>query len=196
MKVRYRKDIGKLGMVDKEKPQDYVNETSFFKRVTKRAKSFIKGAVKDIKKNAKKIFKQIKKEFMAAKSKDKFRAGRLIAMNYKAKDAKKKYDKAPLIICLGWSQNKNLKNTHFYGLNLHWLPMKDRVAVATFFVELNKKRGGKLQWGDVKPFLHKFKGSQVLRMYIYNNVMGKVIDMPDDVFLTASAIPSEIWMGN
>ena len=147
-----------------------------------------------IKKNAKKIFRDIKKEFMQPKSKSKFKAGNLIAMNYNAKDTTRKYDKTPLIICLGWSRNPKHMNSHLFGLNLHWMPMKDRVMIASFFTELNDKKGG-IQYNDIKPFLSKFKGSPVLRQYIYNNISGKVIVMPKDQFLVAASVPSETWMG-
>ena len=147
-----------------------------------------------IKKNAKKIFRDIKKEFMQPKSKSKFQAGNLIAMNYNAKDTTRKYDRTPLIICLGWSQNPKHRHTHLFGLNLHWMPMKDRVMIASFFTELNDKKGG-IEYKDIKPFMHKFKDSPVLRQYIYNNISGKVIVMPKDQFLVAASVPSETWMG-
>jgi len=191
MKIRYQNNKNKIGTTA---PQKRITEKNFLSGVVSKAKSFIKDKVKSIKKNAKKLFAQIKKDFMQPKSKKKFQAGALIAMNYNAKDAKKKYDRTPLIICLGWSQNPKLKNSHFYGLNLHWMPIKDRVFVASFFTDLNDKKGG-IQYQDIKPFMQKFKGSPVLRMYIYNNVSGKVIVMPKEQFMTASAVPSETWMG-
>jgi len=179
---------------DQARQHKYITEKSFLSNVVKKGKSFIKDKVKNIKRNAKKLFTQIKKDFMQPKSKTKFNAGYLIAMNYNAKDAKKRYDRTPLIICLGWSQNPKLKNTHFFGLNLHWMPMKDRVMIASFFTELNDRKGG-IQYNDIKPFMNKFKGSPLLRMYIYKNVSGKVIVMPKDQFMTAAAVPSETWMG-
>ena len=199
MKVNYRNTNSNLQDVENtHKGRIQPKRSSrknFMEGVFSKAKAFIKDKAKSIKKSAKALFRQIKKDFLAAKSRSSFTPGSLVAMNYKAKDAQKRYDKAPLIICLGWSQNPKLRNTHFYGLNMHWMPMKDRVFVASFFTELLEKRNGKLQYQDIQPFLAKFKGSPVLRMYIYNNVQGKVIKMPTDQFMTAAAVPSEIWMG-
>ena len=179
---------------DQKRQNKYISEKNFMSNVVSKAKGFIKDKYKSIKKSAKKIFRDIKKEFMQPKSKMKFKAGSLIAMNYNAKDATRRFDRSPLIICLGWSQNPKLRYSHFYGLNLHWMPMKDRVYIASFFTALNEKKGG-IQYGDIKPFLHKFKGSPVLRMYIYKNISGKVIAMPREHFLTAASIPGEVWAG-
>ena len=194
MKTTYQNNRTSLKDKDQARQPKRITEKSFLQNVVKKGKSFLKDKVKNIKRNAKKLFTQIKKDFMQPKSKKKFNAGYLIAMNYNAKDAKKRYDRTPLIICLGWSQNPKLKNTHFFGLNLHWMPMKDRVMIASFFTELNDRKGG-IQYNDIKPFMNKFKGSPLLRMYIYKNVSGKVIVMPKDQFMTAAAVPSETWMG-
>jgi len=183
----------KVRKVNKKYSKSKVNE-SFMSGVFKKTKEFLKDKIKYIKKHAKRLYKQIKKDFLQPKAKSKFKPGSLVAMNYNAKDATKKYDRTPLIICLGWSRNPKLMNTHFYGLNLHWMPMKNRVMIASFFSELSKKKGG-VQYKDIQPFMHKFKGSPVLRMYIYNNVSGRVIVMPQDQFLVAAAVPSETWMG-
>jgi len=174
----------------------YISEANFLSNIVKKGKSFIKDKMNYIKKNAKKIFRDIKKEFMQPKSKSKFKAGNLIAFTY---DAKFKdgtiWDKKPLIICLGWSQNPKHRNSHFFGLNIHHLNMKERVMIASFFTELNDKKGG-VQYNDIKPFMHKFSKSPrpVLRQYIYNRVAGKVIVMPKDQFLVAASIPSEVIM--
>ena len=194
MKIRYHNSRDNLDQKQIKKQQVRITEKSFLKGVLSKAKNFIKDKAKDIKKSAKNIFRQIKKDFMASKSRSKFEPGTMIAMNYKAKDATKRYDKTPLIICLGWSQNPKLKNTHLFGLNMHWMKMSDRIKLASFFTELNEKKGG-ITYQDVKPFMHKFKGSPILRMYIYKNISGKVIDMPKDQFMTAAAVPSETWMG-
>ena len=169
-------------------------EGNFIKNAINKAKNFIQTSIKDIKKNAQKILNDFKREYMSGKKPSNFLPGKMLAMNYRAKDATKKFDKNPLIICLGPPKNKELQKTHTFGLNLHWLPAKDRVTIASFFVELLDKRNGKLRYEDVKPFMYKFKGSPVLRMYIIKNIGSRVIEMPSEAFLTASAIPSEKWV--
>ena len=198
MKVKHLKETKTLSdfIESNQSQEEYINEKNFFKRVAKRAKSFFKDKVKAIKKNAKKIIKDIKASYTQAKSPQKFKPGSLVAFTYDAKFKDgTKWDKKPLIISLGWSKNKKLSKSHFLGLNMHHLPIKDRVTVATFFVELLDKRKGQLSYEDVKPFMNKFKNSPVLRMYIFSRVSGKVIVMPDDVYLTACAVPSEIMVG-
>lgn len=199
MKVKNTRTQKKLHELDKStssKPfqgraNTKINEKSFMKGVVNNAKSFIKDKLKDVKKYSKDIMRKIRKEYLGGKQRSNFLPGKMISYQYKAKDTTKTYDRVPLGICLGPPKNKKLQKTHFYLLNFHWMPIKDRVAVASFFVELNKKRKGKLTYKDVQPFLSKFKGNQVLRMYIIDNVSQKVIEMPDDMFLTAAAVPSE-----
>ena len=171
-----------------------VNEGSFVGNAMRKAKDFIRDKSNKIKKSAKSILQQLKKDFMSPKNANNFKPGKMLAINYKAKDATKKYDKNPLIICLGSPKNPKLTKTHTLGLNLHWMKMTDRVKVASFFVELVEKRGGQLQYEDVQPFMNKFKGSPVLRMYIIKNIGPKVIEMPSDQFMMAAAIPSEYFI--
>jgi len=186
----YLKKNGKAQKINEQK----IYEGNFIKNAINKAKNFFQTSIKNIKKNAKKILNDFKKEYMSGKNPSNFLPGKMLAINYRAKDATKRFDKNPLIICLGPPKNKELQKTHTLGLNLHWLPAKDRVTIASFFVELLEKRNGKLRYEDVKPFMYKFKGSPVLRMYIIKNIGPRVIEMPSDVFLTASAIPSEAWV--
>ena len=160
-----------------------------------KAKNFIQDKWNFVKKNAKKLVRTLDRKYGAHKKRTNFQPGKLLAFTYKAKDATKRYDKKPLVICLGPPKNPKLRRTHTYGLNIHWLPIRDRVKVASFFVELMAKRKGKLHWDDVKPFINKFKGHQVLRMYIIERIGDKVIEMPPEVYLTAASVPSEVWMG-
>jgi len=168
-----------------------INEKSFISNVITNAKEFIKKSVKSITKNAKNIINNIKKEFMSKKSTDLIKPGNMLTYNYNAKDKSVIFDKRPLGICLGWS--KQTKG-NFYLLNFHHLPMKDRVFIASFFVELNKKRNGSLIYNDIKPFMKKFGNSVVLRQYIYNRVSNRVIHIHDNQqFLTAAAIDTSDW---
>ncbi len=168
---------------------------NFLKNAANKAKEFLKKGYKNVKRNSKKIFNQIKKEFMGYKSPDQFKPGAMIAMNYDAKFKDNTiWDKNPLILCLGWSRNPKFSKRNFYGINFHHLKVSERVSIASFFVELSKKRGGKITYDDVKPFMNKFSNSPrpVLRQYIYKRVGGKVITMPSEQFLVAAAIPSEV----
>lgn len=172
-----------------------IYEGKLIKNAIGNAKNWIKTKSKNIRKNAKKILNQIKKDFLGSKSPSNFKPGKMLAMNYRAKDATQRYDANPLIICLGPPQNPKLQRTHTYGINMHWMPMNDRIALASFFTELNNKRNGSLTYQDVAPFISKFKGHKVLRMYIIKNIGNKVIELPAEQFLVAASIPSEKWIG-
>ena len=166
-----------------------INEKrNFLKNVISKSKDFIKNYSKEIKKNAKKVWKDIQIYSGRRKTPQTFMPGKLVAFNYNAKHKEKAYDKNPLVIMLGPSRKK--KNL-FLGLNIHWLPMSQRVALASFFLELRKKRNDKLTYDDIKPFLKKFEGHPVLRSYYYSRVSKKVYEMIDDQYLSAAAVPSE-----
>jgi len=173
--------------------QQGIYEGSFLKNAAKNTKEFFKNKFKDIKKSAKAIVKNFTKKYGSSKKRSNFKPGKMLQFNYRAKDANKRYDKNPLIIVLGPPKNKQLRHTHVLGLNLHWLPMKSRVSVASFFVELNKKRNNQLRYDDIKPFVNKFAGHPVLRMYIIQNISQKVVELPEDMFMTAASVPSERW---
>jgi hypothetical protein len=166
---------------------------NLIKTAFSKAKDFVKKEYKKIKQNATKVLSDIKRRSKNAKTRETFKPGALVAFNYDAKYKQQRYDRNPLIICLGWS--KEFPKTHFYGLNLHWVDMNQRVSIASFFIELLNKRNGKLVYDDVKPFLKKFKKHPILRMYIYKNVSNRVYVMDQDMYLSAAAIPSEKWMG-
>ena len=100
-----------------------INEKSFLSNVVTNAKEFVKKSIKNVKASAKKIFMQFKREYMGGKKRTNFLPGKMIAFQYRAKDATKKYDANPLVISLGPVQNEKLRKTHFIGLNLHWLPI-------------------------------------------------------------------------
>ncbi len=172
-----------------------MTEANFMKDIIKKTKGFFRQTYADVKKNATKIMKKIRKDFDGTKNRGNFEPGTLINFQYKAKDATKKYDQVPLCIMLGPPKNPKLSRSHTFGLNLHWLPLKDRVAIATYFLELKQRKNGELTYDDVKPFMHKFKGSPVLRMYIIKNIGAKVYQIDSEMFITAAALPSEKWAG-
>ena len=156
-----------------------------------KVKDFFKKEYKSVKKKAKDIFKQLKQDFMSPKMDSNFTPGKFLSYKYNAKDKTKRFDKAPLGICLGRSK-KNKSN--FYLINFHWLPLKERASLASFFAELNKRTGNRLEYKDVKPFLSKFEGHPCLRQYIIKRVSNKVIEINDtEQFITAASLPSEIW---
>jgi hypothetical protein len=162
------------------------------KSALKKAKDFVKKSAAKIKKNSKKFIEYIKRTAVNKKSRATFEPGKLVAFNYDAKHKQYRYDKNPLVIMLGPSRkHKNL----YLGLNIHWLPLNERVSIASFFLELLEKRKGKLTYDDVKPFIKMFKGKPVLRSYIYERVSNKVYEMDPDMYLSAAAVPTEKWMG-
>ena len=169
-----------------------IYEGNFIKNAVSKAKDFFKKKYKDIKRSAKNIVKHLRQN--ASDKKEWARVakpGAMIQYKYNAKDKTKKFDKQPLIISLGPSkQNKG----NYYGINIHWLPVKDRVSIASFFIELKKKRKGKLTYNDIKPFLSKFKNHPALRQYIFKRVGNRVIYINDDeLFLAAAAIDTADW---
>ncbi len=170
-----------------------IYEGNFLKNAVAKAKDFLKSKSADVKRFGSKIVKDIKQKYSTKKKPTNFMPGKMISFQYNAKDATKKFDKNPLVISLGYSQNPKYSKKNFYGLNLHWMPMKSRIATASFFTELNKKRNNKLRYSDVAPFISKFKGNKVLRQYIIKNVSNKVVEMPEDIFMSAAGVPSEKW---
>jgi len=167
---------------------------SFNEGVISRAKDFFSKTYNNIKRRGREIVRDFRKKYSNTKKKENFVPGRLLSFQYRAKHNEKKFDRNPLVIVLGPPKNPKLKNTHVYGLNLHWLPVKDRVAIASYFIELKDRRGGKLRYEDIKQFIYKFKGHQVLRMYIIKNISNRVVDMPDDVYLTAVGLDTAMWV--
>jgi hypothetical protein len=164
-----------------------INEKKFLGNVFQKARDFIKTSSKDLKKNAKKIWRDIRIQAGRRKTPNTFRPGNLVAFQYNAKHKEKAYDRNPLVIMLGPSRTtKNL----YLGLNLHWLPMNQRVGAATFFAELIKKKG-EVTYDDVKPFLKKFQGSPILRSYYYTRVSKTVYEMDVEQYQVAAGLPSE-----
>lgn len=187
---RAEKDAKSSAIYTKNKNTD-IYEGSFIKNAFNKAKDFLKTGKNKLKRMGKSLVKKLKKDASTKKSPSMFVAGSMVTYQYNAKDKTKKFDKQPLGICLG--ESKEHKG-NFLLLNFHWLKMSDRVAVASFFVELNKKRNGKLTYQDVKPWLTKFKGHPVLRMYIYSRVKERVIHVQDsDLFLKTAAIDTADW---
>ena len=198
-----------LGSIEEGKFSKKLNEKNFLKNAFNTAKSFLKTKYSNVKKYAKKILTAIKRDTGTVKTKKTlFTPGNMVAMQYKAKDITKKYDAAPLIICLGPSRNPKLSNSHFFGINLHWIDLQQRVALAHLFLKAKDENKGKLTYDLTKAILQKYKDSPMLRMYIYDNVSSKIYDMSiplkinnsekesaTETFLLAASLPSERWMG-
>jgi hypothetical protein len=182
-------------IIARQESQDIVdskNKQINLKEILDKAKRFVKGNIKDINKNAKNIMQEIRNEYGKSKSVKDFAPGNMLTYRYDAKYNERTFDKKPLIICLGYPKDRKFRKTHFYGLNLHWLPVSERVSVATYFLALMKKKNGKLVYQDVKPWLSRYKDSKVLRMYIIKNVSNKLIKFPDDdTFLVATSLKTE-----
>ena len=174
-----------------EQEHHIVYEGDFLKNAARSVKDFFKNSYKTVKKKGKDLIKHLKKNSSDKKSSIIMKPGTMCTYKYDAKDKTQKFDKQPLVISLGPS--KQTKG-NFYALNLHWMPVKDRVSIASFFVELRKKRNGNITYKDIKPFLSKFKGHPVLRQYIYKRVGSRVIYINDDeLFLSSAAIDTADW---
>ncbi len=163
-------------------------EGNFIKNAAAKAKEFLKRGTANIKKAGKEFIKTLRNT-SSSKTTEMMRPGTLVSFQYDAKfKDKTTWDKAPLAIILGPSSTTK---GNFYGLNIHHLPLNDRVNIASFFIELKKKRKGKLQYQDIKPFITKFSGHPVLRQYIFKRVKPKIYIIEDDMFLTSAGLPSE-----
>jgi len=166
-------------------------EGNFIKNALSKSKDWLKDKVQDVKKNSKKIIKQLKADFLGTKNISMFKPGALLTYDYNAKDKTVVYDKRPLGICLGLSRQTK---GNFYLLNFHHLSTGDRVRIASFFIELRKKKKGEITYEDCKPFLTKFKGKKVLRQYIYKRVSNRVIHIHDEEqFLVAASVDTADW---
>lgn len=150
--------------------------------------------MKDIKKTLKKqkrdLAKTFKRKYMGAKQPSNFKPGALISFKYDAIDVTKKFDKNPLVVSLG---NPMDSKKDMMGINLHWLPVNQRVLLASLVVELLEKKNGKLEYTDVKPLLNKFKNNPILRRYKIRRISPKVIQMDTDVYLRAASIDFADW---
>jgi hypothetical protein len=161
----------------------------------KKSKDFLKSIKKETKKVSRNFIKDWRRKYADRKSVDKFKEGSLLAFTYNALDKNNKFDKKPLIVCLGFAKprGKIKANKYIYGLNLHWLPKNQRVLLASLIVEMLKRKKGKLDYEDVKPLIKKFEGSPILRMYVVRRISQKIIKMPEDVYLRAASIDFAQW---
>ena len=163
---------------------------NIFKKAAQKAKDYFKD-VKNLSRKAKStIVRKMKKENKVKKTPKSFAPGTLVMFKYDALDASQKFDKSPLCVMLGFSR-KTKKNV--YGLNLHWLPEKQRVLLASLVVEMLEKKKGKLVYEDVKGLIKKFEGSPILRQYKIRRISQQVIQMEPDQYLAAAAISYAEW---
>jgi hypothetical protein len=167
------------------------NRRNILKDAERKAKDFYKLLRKENKGMKKKFAKEYLKKYGTSKSEKAFKPGQLLSFKYDALHKEHKFDKNPLVLSLGDSQ-KNGKN-YFLGLNIHWLPQKQRVLVASLIVEMLEMNNGKLEYKDIKPVMAIFKNSPVLRMYIKKRVSNKIILMEKDVYLRAASIDYATW---
>jgi hypothetical protein len=169
-----------------------VTERKFLQNVASKAKEFINKNLKSVKKNASKILKDIRVKGGRRKSTKTFEPGKMVMFKYNAKHKQLRHDKNPLVIMLGPSK---LKKNLYLGLNIHHLPITQRVGAATFFAELVEKRKGKLTYDDVKPFIYKFNNTPILRSYYYTRVSKDVYEMDTQQYQVAAGLPTEKIVG-
>jgi len=164
---------------------------NIFKKAWNKTKDFLKSVKNQTKKVSKDFVRKFRKDYKVKKNKSYIKPGKLMTYKYNAKDVTKKFDKNPLIVCLGWS--RKFPNSHFLGLNLHWMPKEKRVYLAALIVEMLDKKDGKLVYEDVKPLIKKFEGSPILRMYIFKRVSKDMMVMNEEVYLQAASLSYEEW---
>jgi hypothetical protein len=167
------------------------NNRNILKDAQKKAKDFYKILRKENKGMKKRFAKDYVKKYGVSKTAKAFKPGALVSFKYDALHKEHKFDKSPLVISLGDSKKNG--NNYFLGLNIHWLPEKQRVLVASLIVEMLEMNNGILKYEDIKPVMKIFKNSPVLRMYIKKRVSSKVILMEKDVYLRAASIDYASW---
>jgi hypothetical protein len=177
--------------ISKSKNANKSKKRNILKDAQKKAKDFYRILRKENKGMKKKFAKEYLKKYGASKSDKAFKAGQLLTFKYDAKHKQFKFDKNPLVISLG--DSKQYGKNSFLGLNIHWLPQKQRVLVASLIVEMLDMNNGVLIYDDIKPAMQMFKNSPVLRMYIKKNVSNKVILLEKDVYLRAASIDYATW---
>jgi len=160
-----------------------------FSKAKKKAKDFLRAAKNTLKSIKKSIVKD-KKKYTTKKTASTFKPGNLLTFRYNALDQTKKFDKNPLIVCLGSPRDNS---RHTLGLNLHWLPENQRVLLASLVIEMLEKNNGVLVYNDIKPLIQKFKGSPILRRYAIRRISNQVISMPQDMYLASATITYPEW---
>jgi len=164
------------------------------KNLLKRAYNKSKAFIKDFKKlgnKAKKTFlRKFQKDNKTKKSPKSFKEGNLLFFRYNAIHQEYKFDKNPLIICLGKSRDNN---KHILGLNVHWLPENQRILLASLVIEIKKKKNNHVVYEDIKPLIKKFEGSPILRRYAIRRISNSIIQMDEDEYLAASTISFPEW---
>jgi len=104
-----------------------------------------------------------------------FKNGQIYYYQYqpKYKDILSFYDRKPLIIFL-----KNIDGTHFFGFNIHFIPMKLRERIFKEFEQTNgdKKISSEKVWTQLPTIqrLYPF----ILRMYLRNRVQETIYSIP------------------
>jgi hypothetical protein len=177
--------------VSKKTNRNKSKKRDLFKNAEKKAKEFYNILRKENKGMKKKFVKEYLKKYGKGKTDKAFSAGQLLTFRYDAKHKQFKFDKNPLVISLG--NSKKYGKNYFLGLNIHWLPQKQRVLVASLIVEMLDMNNGVLTYDDIKPVMQIFKNSPVLRMYIKKNVSNKIILLEKDVYLRAASIDYATW---
>ena len=163
---------------------------NILKKAAQKAKDFMKNTKKELKTTKQNFVKNFKRKYTHKKTVQRLAAGNLLTFTYNALDNTKKFDRKPLIISLGRSKGNSKR---LLGLNLHWMPENQRVLLASLIVEMLDKKGGVLEYNDVKPLIRKFDGKPILRMYAIHRISQKVIEMPKDVYLRAASIDYADW---
>lgn len=103
---------------------------------------------------------------------------------YNAQDKKNIYDKTPMALSLG------VTNDIMLGLNLHWCPVKLRIAFIKTIKDMNILN---LNYHHLKPLLLRLKLQPIIRRYIIPRMSSKGVVVPPELWLTAVKIRSETF---
>jgi len=163
---------------------------NIFKTASKKAKDFVKDFKKLGRSAKKKFLRKFQKENKTKKTPSSFKEGNFLFFKYNAIHEEHKFDKNPLIICLGKSR-QNQK--HILGLNVHWMPENQRVLLASLISEIKKKNNGRVVYEDIKPLIKRFEGSPILRRYAIRRISNTILQMDDNEYLAAASISFPEW---
>lgn len=113
----------------------------------------------------------------------------------KHKDILPYYDAQPLIFIF------NMKGKHFWGINLHYLPMKLRLVLFTELLKIrtNKRYRAdtklKLSWEVLERFSNFALVQPATKQYLFSQVRTKFIEVPADEWEIVLSLPLARWKG-
>lgn len=104
---------------------------------------------------------------------DNKREGKIIWFEYDPKDTKHIWDRRPMILVLG------INKRYVLGINLHWIPMKDRLALITIILSMNMKGNGfkvplEFTYPDLRDYIKSWPAlRKCIHLYIRSRMSKK-----------------------